>query len=200
MSLLDWVVVFEKWIYRPHPRSGEAATIWPADRPWTPKDERNYGRELRGFLQRTTATKKQGKKGAVQEDVLIEKERYNPMNLDPAEILQMMTLHESAGGKGYTGLDHHSLRAFDVTPLLSLDRAVVIARVVEPTTAWRFNGEVRHPTRHHGFVRFLVPVRRLGDASGFRFLPKIEPNATKPPATQQPAKDQDSAPNENKTP
>ncbi len=41
----------------------------------------------------------------------------------------MLTLHESAGGKGYTGLDHYSLRAFDVTPLLSLDRAVVIARV-----------------------------------------------------------------------
>ena len=199
-DLLDWVVVFDKWIYRPHPRFGEAATIWRADQPWTPKDERNYGRELRGFLQRTVATKKQGKKGSVQEDVLVVKERYNVLNLDPADILQMLTLHESAGGKGYTGLDHHSLRAFDVTPLLSLDRAIVIARVAEPTTVWQFNGEARPSTRHHGFVRILLPVRRIGDASGFRFLPKIEVNAPAPTETEKKPNDKDSAPNETKTP
>lgn len=199
-DLLDWVVVFDKWIYRPHPRFGEAATIWRADQPWTPKDERNYGRELRGFLQRTVATKKQGKKGSVQEDVLIVKERYNVLNLDPADILQMLTLHESAGGKSYTGLDHHSLHAFDVTPLLTLDRAVVIARVASPTTEWQFNGEARPPTRHHGFVRFLLPVRRIGEVSGFRFMPKIEVNSPTPQETDQKPKDKDSAPNETKTP
>lgn len=198
-DLLDWIVVFDKWIYRPHPRFGEAATVWHADQPWTPKDERNYGRELRGFLQRATATKKQGKKGAVQEDVLIEKERYNVLNLDPADILQMLTLHEAAGGKAYTGLDHHSLNAFDVTPLLALDRAVVIARVTEPTTEWLFNGEARRPTRHHGFVRFVLPVRRIGDASGFRFLPKLEPHLP-PQKTEQQQKNKDSTPNETKTP
>ncbi len=199
-DLLDWVVVIDKWIYRPHPRFGEAATIWRAGQPWTPKDERNYGRELRGFLQRTTATKKHGKNGSVQEDVLVEKERYNPLVLDPADILQMMTLHESAGGKLYTGLDHHSLTAFDVTPLLSLDRAIVIARVTEPTTEWQFNGEARRPTRHHGFVRFVLPVQRIGDASGFRFLPKLEPHAPTPQGTEQKPKDKDSAPNETKSP
>jgi hypothetical protein len=199
-ELRDWIVVFEKWIYRPHPRLGEAATVWRADEPWTPKDERNYGRELRGFLQRATATKKQGKKGSVQEDVLIEKERYNPLNLDPADILQMMTLHEAAGGKSYTGLDHHSLRAFDVTSLLSLDRAIVVARVAEPTSEWRFNGEARQPTRHHGFVRFLLPVRRVGDASGFRYMPKLEVNSQAPAKTEPKPNDKDSAPNETKTP
>lgn len=199
-DLLDWVVVFDKWIYRPHPRFGESATIWPANKPWTPKDERNYGRELRGFLQRAVTTKKQSKKGSVQEDVLVVKERYNVLNLDPADILQMLTLHESAGGKGYTGLDHDCLREFDVTPLLSLDRAIVIARVAEPTTEWQFNRETRTPTRHHGFVRILLPVRRIGDASGFRFLPKIEVNSPTPQETEQKSKDKDSAPNETKTP
>lgn len=198
-ELCDWIVVFEKWIYRPHPKFGEAATIWRAGQTWTPKDERNYGRELRGFLQRATISKKQAKKGTVQEDVLVEKERYNPLNLDPADILQMMTLHEAAGGKSYTGLDHHSLRAFDVTPLLSLDRAIVIARVAEPTTEWRFNGEARTPTRHHSFVRILLPVRRVGDASGFRYLPKLEPNAPSTPAADQKPKDNDSAPATNET-
>lgn len=195
-ELHDWVIVFDKWIYRPHPRFGAAATVWPAGQTWTPKDERSYGRELRGFLQRTTATKKQSKKGSVQEDVLIEKERYNTLGLEPADILQMMTLHDSAGGKSYTGLDHHSLHPFDVSPLLSLDRAIVIARVSEPTTEWRFNGEVRPPTRHHGFVRILLPVRRVGDASGFRYLPKLESNAPTPEKTN----DKVPAPNETKTP
>lgn len=197
-DLLDWVVVFDKWIYRPHPRFGEAATIWRADQPWTPKDERNYGRELRGFLQRANVTRVEAKKGSVKEDVLLVKERYNVLNLDPADILQMMSLHEAAGGKSYTGLDHHSLRAFDVTPLLSLDRAVVIARVAEPTTEWRFNGETRSPTRHHGFVRILLSVRRVGDASGFRFMPKLEPHLSEPQPKN--PKDKDSAPNETKTP
>jgi hypothetical protein len=191
--LQDWIIVFEKWVYYPHPKQGEPATRWPADDLWTPKDERNYGRELRGFLTRTTATKRLSKKGVVSEDVLVEQERYNPLNLDPAEILQMMTLHESAGGKGYTGLDHHSLRAFDFSPLLALDCAVVIARIAEPTTAWRFDDRQRAPSRHHGFVRILLPVKRIGDQTGFRALPKFEP----PPAVP---KAKDSSANETKSP
>ena len=201
-ELRDWIIVFDKWIYRPHPRLGESATAWPPDQPWTPKDDRNYARELRGFLQRATATKKETKKGSVSEDVLIKKERYNPLNLDPADILQMMTLHDAAGGKNYTGLDHQSLRAFDVTELLTLDRAIVIARVAEPTTAWQFNGEARPPTRHHSFVRILLPVRRVGEVGGYRYLPKLEPNA-QPPADKDGDKtptDKASDPNETKTP
>ncbi len=197
-ELLDWIVVYEKWIYYPHPKLGEAATKWPAEKPWTPKDERNYGRELRGFLTRTTATKRLAKKGAVQEDVLVQQERYNPLNLDPAEILQMMTLHEAAGGKSYTGLDHHSLHAFDLTPLLSLDRAIVVARITEPTSEWRFNGTPRPPTRHHGFVRFVLPVKRIGDPSKFRELPKFEAAPVAPQETAPASKD--TLPNETKSP
>ena len=201
-DLHDWIIVFDKWIYRPHPKFGEAATVWAANHPWTPKDDCNYGRELRGFLQRTTATKKQSKKGSTLEDVLIEKERYNPLSLDPADILQMMTLHEAAGGKNYTGLDHQSLRGFDVTQLLSLDRAIVIARVTEPTTAWKFNGEARPPTRHHSFVRILLPVRRIGEVGGYRYMPKLEPHQQQSPKkeTDTTPTDKATAPNETKTP
>ena len=197
-ELRDWIVVYEKWIYYPHPKLGEAATIWLADQPWTPKDERNYGRELRGFLTRTTVTKRLAKKGKVQEDVLVEQERYDPLNLDPSEILQMMTLHEAAGGKSYTGLDHHSLRTFDLSAMLSQDRAVVIARVAEPTTEWRFNGAARTPTRHHGFVRLLLPVKRVGDTSGLRVLPKYEAAPAIPVETPPPSKE--TPPNETKSP
>jgi hypothetical protein len=197
-ELRDWIVVYEKWIFYPHPKLGEAATIWRADQPWTPKDDRNYGRELRGFLTRITVTKRNAKKGKVQEDVLVEQERYDPLNLEPSDILQMMTLYEAAGGKSYTGLDHHSLRTFDLSPMLSQDRAVVIARVAEPTTEWRFNGDARNPTRHHGFVRLLLPVKRVGDTSGLRELPKFEAAPATPVQTPPPS--QQTPPNETKSP
>lgn len=173
--LRDWLVAFEGRIFRPHPKAGEAATLWAPNRPWNPNSSDVYPREMKGFLTRTKVTKVLSKKKITSEDILIEQERYNPLDLDPADILQMMTLHEAAGGRAYTGLDHTSLRTMDLTPLLSLDRAVLIARVPEPQTEWRFNGTTRRPTRHHGFVRLLLPVKRPStDSSGFRRLPKFE--------------------------
>ncbi len=197
-ELRDWIVVYEKWIYYPHPKFGEAATIWLADQPWTPKDERNYGRELRGYLTRTTVTKRLARAGKIQEDVLVEQERYDPLSLEPSTILQMMTLHEAAGGKSYTGLNHHSLRALDLSPMLSQDRAVVIANVAEPTTEWRFNDAARSPTRHHGFIRIVLPVKRTSDTSGLRTLPKFE-NVPAAPQVPAPAS-QETPPSETKSP
>src|SRR5262249_1562146 len=107
---------------------------------------------------------------------------------------QMMTLHEAAGGKAYTGLDHASLRTFDLTPLLWLDRAVLIARVPEPQTEWHFTGKARRPTPHHGFVRPLLPVPRQSVcASGLRQLTKFG----KTGMNQTPDPNAKSAPNEN---
>lgn len=173
-AITDWIVVFDGRVFYPHPKAGEAATRWLPGQPWVPKGRDVYARELRGFLTRTKTTKRQSRRGITSEDILVEQERYNPLDLDPADILQMMTLHESAGGKAYTGLDHASLRSFDVTPLLTLDRAVLIGRVSEPLTEWKFNGESRKPTRFHGFVRLLLPVKRQATAEGFRVLPKFE--------------------------
>lgn len=198
-ELTDWLVAFENWVYLPHPKAGDSAKIWPAGQTWTPTDARHYGRVLQGFLTRTTATKRRDNKGTLKEDVLVEQERYNPLNLDPADILQMMTLHEAAGGKAYTGLEHHSMRAFDFSPLLQLDRAILIARVNNPTTTWAINGKHVSPSRHHGFVRFLLPVQRVVDNNRLRELPKFEkepPNPTQDAPTIAP----DSAPNETKLP
>jgi hypothetical protein len=47
-------------------------------------------------------------------------------------------------------------------------------------------------------VRILLPVSRVGDASTFRKLPKLEPNAPAPEPKK--ADDKDSVPNETKTP
>ncbi len=189
-TLHDWIVAFEGRIFVPHSSAGEKAKAWEPNQPWNPTSSNVYGREMRGLLTRTKRTKLENKKQKTSEDILIEQERYNSLDLDTGDILQMMTLHEAAGGKAYTGLDHASLRAFDVTPLIALDRAILMARIPEPQTVWKFNGETRQPTKHHAYVRLLLPVKRENpDASGFRVLPKFEasqaaPEEAKPEETQ----------------
>ncbi len=191
-TLTDWIVTFESRVFRPHPKQGEVATKWAPNQPWDPNSSMVYQRELRGFLTRTKATKIQTKKGTVSEDILNLQERYNPLNLEPDDILLMMTLHEAAGGKSYTGLGHNGMRSFDLSPHLSLDRAVLIARLPEPQTNWKFDGEVRSPTRSNSFVRMLLPVKRQAQASSeFRQLPKFESDGkpldpAKIPATAKP--------------
>ncbi|MCX7423427.1 MAG: hypothetical protein NT013_28365 [Planctomycetia bacterium] len=186
-TLHDWIVAFEGRIFVPHSAAGEKAKTWEPNQPWSPTSSNVYGREMRGLLTRTKRTKLENKKFKTSEDILIEQERYDPLDADTGDILQMMTLHEAAGGKAYTGLEHASLRAFDVTPLLSLDRAILIARVSELQTDWKINGETRQPNKQHAYVRLLLPVTRESlDTGGLRVLPKFEPapvpaSKTEPP-------------------
>lgn len=188
-ALHDWVVAFEGRIFVPHSAAGEKAKVWEPNQPWIPTSSIVYGREMRGLLTRTKRTKLESKKAKVSEDILIEQERYDPLDLETGDILQMMTLHEAAGGKAYTGLEHASLRTFDVTPLISLDRAILIARIPERQTDWAFNGEAREPTKQHAYVRLLLPVKRDSlDGGKLRVLPKFEPGPVEPVIKTEPPK------------
>src|SRR5439155_2683670 len=100
--LQDWIVAFEGRVYWPHPKAGDEATKWAPNQPWDPNGSTVYRREMKGFLTRTKATKIQSKKKITSEDIRIEQERYDPLDLDPGDILQMMTLHEAAGGNAST--------------------------------------------------------------------------------------------------
>jgi len=65
-------------------------------------------------------------------------QRWNPAELDVARILEVAGLHAAAGGTGYTGLDAGRLGRLDLSPLLAVDRAVVVARAPPGVrgTAW----------------------------------------------------------------
>lgn len=199
-TLTDWLVAFEGRVFVSHPNAGEAATQWEPGQKWNPQSPTVYGRERKGYLTRTTTFKRLSKKGVLSEDILTEQEKYNPLNLEPADILRMMTLHEAAGGKSYTGLDHASLRAFDLSPLLNLDRAVLIGRLAKPLVNWHFHGELRQPDQHHTFVRVLLPVRRQSDPTKLRILPKLDANKSTNALDQTSPTSPTSAPNEIKTP
>jgi len=53
-------------------------------------------------------------------------ERWDPAGTDLDRILEVAGLHEAAGGPGYTGLEPGRLWRLDLSPLLAVDRAVLM--------------------------------------------------------------------------
>ncbi|MFM9195925.1 MAG: hypothetical protein ACKOWG_09320, partial [Planctomycetia bacterium] len=54
--------------------------------------------------------------------------RWDVAERDPLRILEIAGLHAAAGGSGYTSLEPGRLARFDLSPLLPLDRAVLVGR------------------------------------------------------------------------
>ncbi len=112
-------------VFRPRtdPKTGLAVPLLP-DVPWLPL-KTGTQRELAGYM--TGATKVNTKSITTQyEESHIEHADYDPLERDPVNIMRMLTFHREAGGTLYTGLENGALRNFDWTPLLDLDRAVLI--------------------------------------------------------------------------
>jgi len=80
------------------------------------------------------------------------------MNL--SRIMQMVMLHDAAGGRGYTDLLHRQQRRLDVSKLLQAGRAVVIARSADLTTQLAWDGEVTtgDSDRERAYLRVVFPV------------------------------------------
>ncbi len=62
--------------------------------------------------------------------------RWNVAEPDPLRILEIAGFHAAAGGSGYTSLESGRLARFDLSPLLPLDRAVLVGRG-PPFVAWQ---------------------------------------------------------------
>ncbi|MFM9059126.1 MAG: hypothetical protein ACKOSQ_08390 [Planctomycetaceae bacterium] len=87
-------------------------------------------RSLAGALARREAVKE--REGAA---------RWDRAGTDLARILEVAGFHAAAGGGGYTGLEPGRLARLDLSPLLPLDRAVLVGTASDPppgwTTPWR---------------------------------------------------------------
>lgn len=87
-------------------------------------------RSLAGALTRREAVK--------ERDVTA---RWDRGGNDLERILEVAGFHAAAGGSGYTGLESGRLARLDLSPLLPLDRAVLLGTAADPpaawTTAWR---------------------------------------------------------------
>jgi hypothetical protein len=67
---------------------------------------------------------------------------WDPTGVDVARIIEVAAFHGAAGGTAYTGLDAGCLRRLDLSPLLAVDRAVLVGTVAEgvPVTRWGVAG------------------------------------------------------------
>ena len=154
----DWVVAYGHQIFRPRndPKTGLAVPLLP-DVPWLPVTSTQ--RELAGYM--TGATKVNTKSINTQyEESHTEHADYDPLDRDPVSIMRMLTFHREAGSTLYTGLENGALRNFDWTPLLDLDRAVLIGAIHKPVMRWTVDGKVLEPETQVTIVRLLLPVRK----------------------------------------
>ena len=62
--------------------------------------------------------------------------RWDPAGTDLAWILEIAGFHAAAGGVAYTGLEPGRLARLDLSPLLPLDRAVLVGTAVDPPSGW----------------------------------------------------------------
>lgn len=95
-------------------------------------------------------------------------ERWDAGSIDIDRILELAGLHAAAGGPGYTGLEAGRLGRLDLSPLLAVDRAVLVGTVPRGTrlTHWtvrlreaRAAADLSPEPAATGLVRIVLPVR-----------------------------------------
>jgi hypothetical protein len=151
----DWIVAFGHQVFRP--RLDPPEPLLP-EVSWVPQSASQ--RELGGYLTGATQTVVESRIGKLEE-LRTEHADYDPLNRNPLDVLRMLTFHNEAGGTLYTGLGNGALRQFDWSPLLDLNRAVLIGRIRRPLTHWKVDSEAVDPDQSFAFVRILLPVKAI---------------------------------------
>lgn len=162
------------WAYIP---SGDAATLRP-DRPWRPGAQARR-RDLRALL---TGERREQRPGDTQHgDMYVTTIPYDPLDHNWADLVQIASFFEAAGGKEYTTLANAGARHLDLTGLMRLGCGVLIGRVGPPANRVTVDGQPAEPAERHTYVRFVFPVtQREGDVE--RTLPSLDNR--NPPASQ----------------
>lgn len=89
---------------------------------------------------------------AKERDVAV---RWNPVAADVERILEVAGFHAAAGGETYTLVGGGRLARLDLTPLVRLDRAVLVGFAARGQAAWSCVGE---QTATRGLYRIVIPV------------------------------------------
>jgi len=141
VELQDAVIFYQKWAYR-------LGTI-PAGAEVKLDDISNYS-SIETYLNRRVAT---GDKLASTP--------YDPTELNPRRILDMLTFYDLAGGRSYVHLLNRYHAKLEMSHLLRLNRAILIAKLPQPLTQLNVYGQTRDPAvdSPQTFVRIVLPVR-----------------------------------------
>ncbi|MBT6493319.1 MAG: hypothetical protein HOL01_02090, partial [Planctomycetaceae bacterium] len=161
--LREWMLAYGPGVYfsKVNPRTGEAAVIEP-NTTWSPDGPSVHQQELLGYLTQTRLTEVEGSDASSRKkpEFRLAQSKYDPFNREPGGILRMITFFRRAGGEKYTQLKNDSLRHFDYTGLLELDRAILFARIDAPVADLKWNDKPLTSTKRSTFVRIVLPVRK----------------------------------------
>jgi hypothetical protein len=173
--LANWFLAYENRMYRLPERDGsDAVGPLPQDRVFRVDQRAVVARELRGYLTRTTArhVASTGTSSTASSQIVMQQAVYDPLSRNLSDILPLLTFHTEVGGTGYTSLRNDVLSESDLTPLLRLDRAVLIGFLEIPAAEATVNSGPAPPGRRTTLVRFVLPVDRAKQA--LPQLPKIK--------------------------
>ena len=127
--------------------------------PWGPASPGVRRRALGGLLTQVNTAEEEDDLGTTYRRV---RGSYDARSRDAAAVLRMLSLHDRAGGSGYTGLRNTALQRLDLSPLVGLNRALLIGRLRTPLTTVTADAGTPPAGESAGgsvtWVRVILPV------------------------------------------
>ncbi|MFG0333427.1 MAG: hypothetical protein ACF8TS_08710 [Maioricimonas sp. JB049] len=156
----EWFLAYGNTVYLPEENreTGETLPLEP-DALWQPGGAIR-SRMLKGFLTGVTLALVKRQEGT-GEDVVRNRESYDPLERDPYRIVRMLSFYEDAGGADYAGLSNDAMRQLDLSHLLDLQRAILFGRIDRTAATYTIDGESAGEDARETFVRIVLPVRRV---------------------------------------
>ncbi len=172
--LTNWFVAYENRIFRQLQNDDSDAVVpLPAGQVFRVDQRSVMQRELRGHLTRTLARQvDQGNSSSGAGQIVLEQASYDPQSRNLAAILPLWSFHAKVDGAVYTGLRNDALAHLDMSPLLDLDRAVLIGFLEETAPEMTLTpAAAAYQGRRTTLVRLVLPVDRSKQV--IRDLPKL---------------------------
>lgn len=157
VPLEECVLVYGGRLFTLGTQRDQLGTLAPHQE-WEPVNGQQ--RDLKAFLTGTTAIRvEKGTNKNLQSEIQFKAEPYNPLNHDRGDLLRMISFHDVAGGTTYTGLQNAAQRELELTPLMSLGRAILLGRVKHSAARLKIDNMPHDPADHLTYVRIVLPVK-----------------------------------------
>lgn len=111
--------------------------------------------DLHGFLTRKKSVMEK------RESTILKPEPYDPLKKDLSDIVRFLSFHRFAGGTSYTGLNHDLFRRGELSGMVSLGEAVLLARIDARATRLTIDGIAPTVPRESTYLRIVIPVTRV---------------------------------------
>ncbi|MDB5385142.1 MAG: hypothetical protein JWM11_788, partial [Planctomycetaceae bacterium] len=96
---------------------------------------------------------------------------FDSSRRDLPYIMRMLSFHQAAGGREYTGLRHDVLEGLDLSQQLRIGRAVLMGRLRKSSVQWNVDGQPVVDSDSVTYVRMVLPVEKDANA-GYKALVK----------------------------